>query len=447
MISDKSFLKLKAYKKEGLKNEAEQQSDEKQIVSVLDIGSSKICCFIAEIKNHGTIEVIGIGHQASKGIKSGTVVDLKAAENAVAHAVEDAEMMAKEQLNGNPIKSVFVNVSGVNTMSHQTSIDVKVAGHAVTDRDVKAALNHSKTLVDPGREELVHVIPAEYILDKTRGIQEPRGMVGETLGVNITALTASASSLCHLSAIVGQNQLELDGFCSAPYASGLATLTDDEKQLGCTVIDMGGGTTSIGVFYGGKLIYTDSIPVGGNNVTNDIARGLTTSISDAERIKTLYGSAHSTATDDSSMIDVPPIGEDVHSQPNYIPRSLLTSIIQPRIEETFELVRERLETSGAMQVAGRRVVLTGGASQLPGLVEVSKLILDKQVRLGKPAGVSGLADATSGPAFATGAGTLLYVAEHANEMPEDDSISFLNIPLHFNDRFMRKVILWLKENW
>jgi len=446
MISDKSFLNLKAYKRENLKSE-QSLPEERQIVSILDIGSSKICCFIAEIKNHGTIEVIGIGHQASKGVKSGTVVDLKAAENAVAHAVEDAEMMAKEQLGGSPIKSVFVNVSGVNTLAHQTSVDIKVAGHSVTDRDVKVALNHAKTLVEPGREELIHIIPSEYILDKTRGIQEPRGMVGDNLGVNITALSASSASLCHLSAIVLQNQLELDGFCSSPYASGLATLTEDEMQLGCTVIDMGGGTTSIGVFYGGKLIYTDAIPVGGANVTNDIARGLTTSISDAERIKTLYGSASSTATDDSSMIDVPPIGEDVHSQPNYVPRSLLTSIIQPRIEETFELVRSRLDDSGLMQIAGRRVVLTGGASQLPGLVEVSKLILDKQVRLGKPQRIAGLADSTAGPAFSTASGILLYVAEHAGEIPEDDSINFLNLPIHFNDVFLRKIILWLKENW
>jgi len=445
LINSKSFSKLKAYKKDNAKGG--KASGERNIVSVLDIGSSKICCFIAEIKSHGTIEVIGIGHQASRGVKSGTVVDLKAAENAVAHAVEDAEMMAKDHLGGEPIKSVFVNVADVNSTSHQTAIDVKVAGHAVTDRDVRAALAHSRSLVDPGREELVHVIPAEYILDRTRGIQEPRGMVGDNLGVNMTAVTASASSLCHLSAIVMQNQLELDGFCSSVYAAGLSTLTEDEMQLGCTVIDMGGGTTSMGVFYGGKLIYTEAIPVGGINVTNDIARGLTTSISDAERIKTLYGSAHSTATDDSAMIDVPPIGEDVHSQPNYVPRSLLTGIIQPRIEETFELVRAKLDDSGANQIAGRRVVLTGGASQLPGLPEVAKLILDKQVRLGKPQRVSGLADSTAGPAFATASGVLLYVAEHLHEMPEDDAINFMNLPLHLNDRFMRKIILWLKDNW
>jgi len=420
---------------------------EKNIISILDIGSSKICCFIAEVKNHGTINIVGIGHQASRGIKSGTVIDLKAAETAVAQAVESAEIMAKDYLQGQPIKSVLVNVSSINTASHQTTVDVKVAGHTVTDRDVRAALAHSKSVTVSGKEDLIHIIPAEYTLDRTRGIQEPRGMVGDVLGVNITAITGFAAPLCHLSTIVEQNQLELDGFCSSIYASGLSVLSDDEMQLGCTVIDMGGGTTSIGVFYGGKLIYTASVPVGGINVTNDIARGLTTSISDAERIKTLYGSAHTTITDDSSMIDVPPIGEEEQAQANYVPRSLLTGIIQPRIEETFEMVRAKLVDDGFNQIAGRRVVLTGGASQLPGLSDISKLILDKKIRLGRPQHVKGLAESTCGPAFSTSSGLLTYMAEHSNEIPATSAVCNFSLPMGLNDHFLHKVTVWLKENW
>lgn len=423
-------------------------SDEsRNIISVLDIGSSKVCCFIAEVKNHGSIEVIGIGHQASKGVKSGTIVDLRSAETVVSHAVESAETMAKMQLQGQPIKSVFMNVSGISSLSHQMTASVKVAGPAVTDRDVSAALLHGRSAVSEGRDELVHVIPSGYSLDRTRGIQEPRGMVGETLGVNITAVTGFSSSLCHLSAIASQNHLEVDGFCSTPYASGLASLAPDETQLGCTVVDMGGGTTSIAVFVGGKLVYTAAIPVGGMNVTNDIARGLTTSLADAERIKTLYGSTRTIGTDDGEMIDVPPLGEEEHSQPNYVPRSLLTGIIQPRIEETFELVRAKLVDSGINQIAGRRVVLTGGASQLPGLCDIGKLILDKQMRLGRPQGVRGLAEATGGPAFSTAAGLLLYAAEHAGEIPVRHSDRGFSIPLPFNGHFVNKVTHWLKENW
>lgn len=445
MSQDKRIIQVQKPKKTA--SHKASSNDSRHIISVLDIGSSKICCFIAEVKSHGSIEVIGIGHQASRGVKSGTIVDLKAAETVVAHAVESAETMAKIPLQGQPIKSVFMNISGTRSLSHQMTASVKVAGPVVTDRDVNAALMHGRSVVSEGKDELVHVIPAGYILDRTRGIQEPRGMVGETLGVNITAVTGFSSSLCHLSAIAAQNHLELDGFCSAPYASGLASLAPDETQLGCTVVDMGGGTTSIAVFIGGKLVYTAAIPVGGVNVTNDIARGLTTSLADAERIKTLYGSTHSTGMDDSEMIDVPPIGEEEHAQPNYVPRSLLTGIIQPRIEETFELVRAKLVDSGINQIAGRRVVLTGGASQLPGLCDIGKLILDKQIRLGRPQGIRGLAESTSGPAFSTAAGLLIYAAEHASEIPVRHSDRGFSLPLPFNGYFVNKVTHWLKENW
>ncbi len=419
----------------------------KKIIAVLDIGSSKICCFIAEVKNHGTIDVIGIGHQASKGVKSGAIIDLRAAETAVANAVESAEMMAVDHLQNQPIKSVLVNVPGVHAVAHQLSVDVKIAGHEVSSRDVRGALAHSRSVVAHGKDELVHVIPAGYTLDKTRGIQEPCGMIGQNLGVNITAVTSLSSSLRHISAIVGQNHLELDGFCSASYASGLASLSEDEMQLGCTVIDMGGGTTSISVFFEGKLVYTAAVPVGGMHVTNDIARGLTTSLADAERIKTLYGSARTTGTDDLDSVDVPPIGEEEPSQPNYVPRSFLAGIIQPRIEETFELVQAKLVDSGIGRIAGRRAVLTGGASQLQGLCEIGQLLLNKQIRLGRPQRIKGLAEATGGPAFSTAAGLLIYAAEHPDEIPATHSGHAFSLPMAFNSPKLQKMAHWLKENW
>lgn len=419
----------------------------RNIIAALDIGSSKICCFIAEVKSTGTIEVIGIGHQASRGVKSGTIVDLRATETAVAGVVESAEMMAKDRMQGQPLKSVFVNVPGMHTLPHQLSVDVKISGHEVSDRDIQNALAHSRSVAAHGKEELIHVIPAGYTLDQTRGIQEPRGMTGQNLKVNMTAITGLSSSLHHLGAIVGQNQLELDGFCSTPYASGLACPVGDELQLGCTVIDMGGGTTSIAVFLEGKLIYSAAIPVGGQHVTNDMARGLTTSLADAERIKTLYGNAHAAGTDDSANIDVPPVGEEEHSQPNYVPRSQLTGIIQPRIEETFELVRAKLVDSGINQIAGRRVILTGGASQLPGLCDIGQLILEKQLRLGRPQRIKGLAEATGGPAFSTAAGLLIYAAEHADEMPLTPPGHTFSLPVPFSSPVLQKVTHWLKENW
>lgn len=448
--------KAKAEKKSG---SAREQG--RNIVAALDIGSSKICCFIAEVKNHGTIDIIGIGHQASRGLKGGAITDLRAAETAVAHAVEAAEMMARGPLEGQPISSVFVNVPGVYCLSHQTAADVKVAGHEVGDRDIRTALMHAKNVTVPERDQLIHVIPTAYAIDRQRGILEPRGMTGHTLNVQSCAVTALNTGLRNIGAVTAQNRLEIDAYCAGAYAAGLACLVDDERQLGATVIDMGGGTTSIAVFNEGKLVYTAAIPVGGNHVTSDIARGLTTSLADAERIKTLYGSALATSPDDHTMIDVPPVGEEEHAQPNYVPRSLLTGIIQPRIEETFEMVRAKLVDSGYYQVAGRRIVLTGGASQLSGLCEIAQLILDKQVRLGRPQHVRGLAEATGGPAFATAAGLLLYAAQHADEIPERrEGFSFAlpvsiswpfgrqkDQPVHKNPHMLSKVTHWLKENW
>lgn len=429
-----------------------KSAPESNIIAALDIGSSKICCFIAEMRAHGGIEVIGIGHQASRGVKAGTIVDLKAVETAISHAVESAELMAARQLQGQPIRSVFALVPGVHTKSQQMSVNVKISGHEVSDRDVQGALAHSRGAVQHGRDELVHVIAAGYALDGQRGINDPRGMTGQSLDVLLSPVTAQSTALRNITAALHQNHLEVDGFCAAPYAAGLATLVEDEKDLGCTVIDMGGGTTSIAVFAQGKLIYSAAIPVGGNHVTSDIARGLTTSVADAERIKTLYGAAHATSTDDGALIDVPPIGEEEPLQPNYIPKSLLVGIIQPRIEETFELVRAKLVDNGINQIAGRRVVLTGGASQLPGLCDIGQLILDKQIRLGRPQRLRGLAEATGGPAFAACAGLLTYAAEHAmDETPRAaQSYNFaLPFALHgaFQGNMLQKVTSWLKENW
>lgn len=212
-------------------------------------------------------------------------------------------------------------------------------------------------------------------------------------------------------------------------------------DLGCTVIDMGGGVTSIAVFQGGKLIYTDAVPVGGQHVTSDIARGLTTPLDKAERLKTFYGSAIASANDQNEMIDVPQLGEDERNHSNHVPRSLLIGIIQPRVEEIFELVRARLEDSGLGAAAGRRVVLTGGASQLPGLRDLGQSVLDKQVRLGRPIRISGLPDAVAGPAYATTAGLLTYITERSDEMPT-------RVIAHAEpESLMMRLRLWLRENW
>jgi cell division protein FtsA len=209
--------------------------------------------------------------------------------------------------------------------------------------------------------------------------------------------------------------MAVDGVVISPLAAGLAVLADDERELGATVIDMGGGTTTIGVFAEGELVFCDSIPIGGIHVTNDIARGLTTPTAHAERMKTLYGHATATASDRQELIDVPQVGENDPGSFAQVPRSLLMGIIQPRLEEVFEMVRARLEHAGFDKVGGRRVVLTGGASQMPGTRELAQLILDKQVRLGRPVALPGLPDAALSPAFSVAMGLLIYATQPKRE--------------------------------
>ncbi|MEZ0226976.1 MAG: cell division protein FtsA [Alphaproteobacteria bacterium] len=452
MKKDKSELKSPLAAKSSMKLAAGDKTQQdslfsRNIIAALDIGTSKVCCFIAEIKSHGTIEVIGIGHQASRGVKAGAIIDLKAAESAVALAVEAAELMAKDQLQGQPIKTVFVNVPGTHTLSHQLTAGVRVQSGEVTERDIRQALSQSNTVAVPGKDELIHIISSSFSIDRQRGISEPRGMAGQQLDVVLHPVTALVSATRNIATVVHQNHMEIEGYCATPYAAGLAALVGDEMDLGCTVIDMGGGSTSIGVFFEGNLIFSSAVPVGGQHVTSDIARGLITSLADAERIKTLYGTAQASGLDDTAVIDVPPMGEEEHSQPNYVPKSMLGNIIQPRIEETFELVRQKLDDNGMGKIAGRRVVLTGGASQLPGLCDIAQLILDKQVRLGRPQKIKGLAEATGGPAFSACAGLLHYAAEHAEEIPTAPQGYGFALPVPFAGELLHKVTHWLKENW
>jgi cell division protein FtsA len=412
------------------------------VIAALDIGSSKISCFIARVRDDdGNIDVIGIGHQASRGVKSGTVVDLDAAEASIRAAVHAAENMAADITRGYPLREVVVNVPGVHTGSHLMRIDVQVMGESITDNDIRRALAKAQDQVTGHDMELIHTIPTAYRIDGHEGIQEPRGLYGQTLEVDVHLVTGNVGVLRNMASCIGGSHLDITALCAAPYASGLACLVDDEMDLGCTVVDMGGGTTSIAVFQGRKLIFTDAIPIGGQHVTSDIARGLTTSLHAAERMKTLYGSAIATATDDKDLIDVPPLGEDDHIQPNHVPRSYLVSIIAPRLEETLELVRARLHDNGLATMAGRRVVLTGGASQIPGMRELAQKYLEKQVRLGRPLRLPGLAEAVSGPAFSTTAGLLHYVTERTDEMPAE-----IMATVEAGSVWDR-VKLWLRENW
>jgi cell division protein FtsA len=420
------------------------------VIAALDIGSSKVACFIAQVTDDaGSIDVIGIGHQASSGIKSGGIVNIDAAEQSIRQAVHAAELMAADTIKGYPLRDVIINVPAIYSQSHLMRVDVQVMGQAVTDNDIRRALSKSQEQILNYAEqsghaqdvELIHTIPTAFRLDGHEGIKNPRGLHGNSLEVDVHVVTGSIGAMRNIATCIAGSHLDITALCSSPYAAGLASLSDDEMDMGATVIDMGGGLTSISVFIGRELIYVDAVPVGGNHVTNDIAKGLMTSLSAAERLKTLYGGAIANVTDDKDLIDVPTLGDDDHTAPNHVPRSHLVSIIQPRLEETLELVRAKLTDTGLHHLAGRRVVLTGGASQISGLRDLSAKILNKQVRLGRPVRLGGLPDAVSGPAFSTTAGLLHYMMERGHERPADIASNVSEGTL------MQRISLWLKENW
>ena len=412
------------------------------LLAALDIGSHKNACLIGRVvDDEGSIEVLGVGYQASQGVKNGAIVDIEAADNAIRQTVHVAENMAAEAMKGYPLREVIINVPGSQTKSHNVSINIQIAGQLVTDNDIRRSLVKAQEQVMANDSELLHTIPVNCRIDGNAGIRDPRGMTGNDLDVDIHMITGDMGPLQNMATCVERSHLDIESLCSAPYASGLASLVEDEMDLGCTVIDMGGGVTSFAVFQGGAMVYMNSIPVGGWHVTNDIARGLTCSHADAERLKTLYGSAMVTNSDESELIDVPQLGEIERHVPNHVPRSLLIGIIQPRLEEILELVRARLDESAQGSAVGRRVVLTGGASQLPGLRDLAQMILDKQVRLGRPIRLSGLPDAVSGPAFSTTAGLLSYLTFHSHEMPAEIASSVDSGTL------WERLKYWWKENW
>jgi cell division protein FtsA len=383
------------------------------LLSVLDIGTTKIVCLVAKLepaapsdalrgRSH-SIKLIGIGHQKAQGLKSGVVVDLEAVETAIRLALDAAERMAKVE-----IRSAIVAMTGGRLGSESFHATVPLRGQAVADHDVQRVLEAaSATGARPGRAVL-HSLPTGYALDASSGIRDPRGMVGEHLGADLHIVSSEQNAIRNLMLAIERCHIDIGAVVASPYAAGLASLVDDEALMGAAVIDLGGGTTGMGVFAGGHLVHVDAIAVGAHHVTMDIARGLATTLAHAERLKTLYGSTLSSPSDDRETVAVPSVDGDDRDKINHVPKSHLVRIMRPRVEEILELVRDRLRQAGFAAEASRRVVLTGGGAQLTGLPDLARRIISKQVRVGRPLGVQGLPEAGRGPGFAAPVGLLVY---------------------------------------
>lgn len=383
------------------------------LVAALDIGSTKISCLIAEAvpakhrtsdsEEKNSLKVLGVGHQLSRGVRSGAIVNVDEAERAIRLAVDAAERMAQRTIN-----DIYINVSGGRPQSRVYTGSVPVAAGQVEPRDTDKALDAALAQVDPGRRNILHLAPLQYHLDDARGIKDPHGMFGETLSLDLSVVTVEPPHLKNLAMAVERAHLSVAGYVMSSYAAARSVLAEDEKALGVTVVDMGGATTNFAIFQDNHLVMADVVPIGGQHITNDIARGLSTTIAHAERMKTLWGSALSSAVDEREMISVPLLGERGVDTVQQVPKSMLTGIIRPRLEETFEMLRAKLEAAGARHLAGRRLVVTGGASQLNGVREVATEWLDMQVRMGSPAHVQGMPESAHSPGFAVCAGLLNY---------------------------------------
>ncbi len=406
-------------------------------IAALDVGTTKVSCLIARMVGSAPV-VVGVGHRASRGLRSGTFVDLDGAEAAVRATVEAAERMAGEN-----IRHVIVNVSAGNPRSRLMAYEVSVGGHEIDDADLRRILDSASIgQAEANGCEVVHAIPVGYSIDGCRGVRDPRGMFGQRLGVSLHMITAARGALRNLNACIDRCHLEIADKVVSSYASALGCLVEDETALGVTLIDMGGGTTSLAVFFDGELIHTDAIAIGGIHVTKDIARVLSTPLAQAERMKTLFGSCLPSPSDDRQVIEIPPMGEEGAGELSQVPRSLLVNVIRSRLEETFEMLRTRLEDAGLSKMAGRRVVLTGGASQVPGAPELASMILDKQVRIGRPRPMKGLPEAAYGPGFSTCAGLLRYAVNHPHQ---GDTTTYR--PADAPASRLSRLGQWLRENF
>ena len=400
---------------------------------VLDIGSTKIACLIGRTESDGTLRVLGFGWHRGRGVRGGGIVDLEAAERAIRACVGQAEDMADTRL-----RAVTVNLSCGGPASQLLNVQYPIDGRAVEAADLRRVVTEAKLRATVEGREIIHALPLAFAVDEATGVADPRGLHCTTLTARLHVVDALATALQNLRLCIGRCDLDIADIVSAPLAAGLATLVPDERELGAIVIDMGGGTTGMAVFAESQLLHTAQLSIGGNHVTTDLARVLSTTVSHAERLKTLYGNTQTSPDDDREQLPVPLVGEDEH-QIAKIPRSMVINIIRPRIEETFELVKQRLEESGMTRAAGSRVVLTGGASQLPGARELAAAILGRQVRVGRPQGLRSLPDSASGPAFATAAGLLRWSAGYGRVLHD---LEFSAEPAK---GLFRRIVNFLKE--
>jgi len=407
------------------------------IITGLDIGTTKVCVVIGQINDLGNIDIIGVGVAPSSGLRRGVVVNIDNTVNSINKAVEEAELMA-----GIEVESVYTGIAGghIKSFNNRGVVAVSSKSKEITKADVERVIDSARAISIPIDREVIHVIPQEFIVDDQGGIKKPIGMSGVRLEAEVHIVTGAVASIENIIKSVNRAGYEVEDIVLEPLASAEAVLTEEEKELGVILIDLGGGTTDMVMYINGSIWHTSVIALGGNHVTNDIAIGLRTPITSAEVIKKQYGIALTSKVDPHEIIEVPGVGGRPSKK---VEKMQLASIIEPRMREIFELVKREIKMSGFDEMIGAGAVLTGGAALLEGSVELCEEILEIPVRMGEPSDkITGLKDKVESPQFATGVGLVLYGSKNKS-MKElykgSDENIFKNI--------IKRLGMWFKENF
>ncbi len=377
---------------------------ERNLIVGLDIGTSKVAAIVGEITSDGNIEIIGIGSTPSRGLKKGVVVNLESTVQSIQRAIEEAELMA-----GCQIRSVYAGIAGSHIRSLNSHGIVAIKDKEVTQYDIDRVIDSARAVAIPADQKILHILPQEFVIDLQEGIKEPIGMSGIRLEAKVHMVTGSVSASQNIVKCIRRCGLEVDDIVLEQLASCNSVLTDDEKELGVCLIDIGGGTTDIAIFVEGAIKHTAVIPIAGDQVTNDIAVALRTPTLNAEDIKRKYACALTQLANVDEVIEVPSIGDRA---PRKISTQNLAEIIEPRYEELMLLVQSELRRSGYEELIAAGIVLTGGSSKVMGLIDLAEEIFHMPVRMGGPQNVTGLTEVVKNPIHSTGVGLLMYGKEH-----------------------------------
>ncbi len=429
-----------------------RQAMQRGVIAVMDIGTFKVACLILKfgvsdgpragsgvgaMAGQAAFRVIGAGTTCSRGVRFGEIAAMRETERAVRTALQNAQKMAQTRVD-----HVILSFSGGDLRSYGLEGMVDVEGERVTENDIARVLDSCDAPSLGAGREVLHAQPVNFLLDHRWELADPRGQTGRRLGCDMHLVSVDTDVVQNLVHCLKRCDVEVAGMAASPYVAARAALVEDEQELGAAAIDLGGGTTSLAIFIKGHMFYTDSVRLGGDHITGDIAKGLKIPYSTAERIKTFYGGVQATGQDDRQLIEIGGESGDWDKDRQTITRSDLIGIMRPRVGEILEEVRARLDVAGFDHLPSRQIVLTGGASQIPGLDGMAARILGQQVRLGRPIRVPGLPQAANGPDYAAIVGLCQYAAQ-----PQDEWWDF-DIPTHrFAAKPLKRAMKWFRDNW